>query len=466
MITISQYADKNVGVFGLGKAGLAAVRALSASGAKVYAADDNAKNAHKLSDETDLTASNITDWPWDTLEAVVLSPGVPLTHPQPHAVVVLAQKHHCPIIGDVELLTQACPDAKYIGITGTNGKSTTTSLLGHILRYANMQVEVGGNLGDAAVSLKPLGEGGVYVLEMSSYQLDLLDKTHFDIACFLNITPDHIDRHGDMDGYVAAKMHIFDRQTAADTAIVAIDDDYTKKIAAQLDAAAVEVMRVSAYGADSAQYGVVDGVFFDRSDATVALDIRAVHSLLGQHNWQNAVVAYAAARACGIAPATIYGAMLEYPGLRHRMQQVAHIRNVRFVNDSKATNADASSCALKAFDTIYWIAGGKAKEGGIDDLQPYFSKIEHVFLIGDAQDAFAETLDGKVSFTKCGTLEHAVTHAAQMAFEHDGDAPVVLLSPACASFDQWVSFEARGDAFCEQVEAMCDADAKGAANAS
>lgn len=442
MIKAAPYHGKSIGVFGLGKAGEASVAALLAGGAKVYAWDDKPpaelKPYHKPYPE----------WPWQELSALVLAPGVPLTHPKPHATVELAKKHNVPVIGDIEILYRLQPDARYIGITGTNGKSTTTTLIGHILKEAGEQVEIGGNLGTAALSLAPLGKGGSYVLELSSYQLDLVHSTRFNTAVFLNVTPDHIDRHGDMTGYIAAKKHLFDRQQKDDVAIIAIDDEYTKALAAELKKSGKQrVIEVSCCDKTNDIY-VQDGILYDGAQH---FDLRGIASLTGAHNWQNAALAYATAKVQGIAPEKIYALMKTFPGLRHRLQLVDTIHNVRFINDSKATNADAVQHALKPYKNIYWLAGGKAKEGGIESLTPLFGHIARAYLFGEAENMFAKTLEGKVEYKRMGTLEAAVKQAAKDAFAEKREGAVVLLSPACASFDQFKSFEHRGDVFCNLV---------------
>ncbi|MEK6747016.1 MAG: UDP-N-acetylmuramoyl-L-alanine--D-glutamate ligase [Pseudomonadota bacterium] len=467
MITVTEYKNQKVGVFGLGKAGEAAVCSLLAGGAEVYAWDDCLSSPSPLPNPPpqggrELSKIPSSAWDWENLKALVLSPGVPLTHPAPHPVVALAHKYNVPVIGEVELLFRTQPDATYIGITGTNGKSTTTTLIGHILKEAGVICEIGGNLGTPALALAPLGKGGVYVVEMSSYQLDLLKSVRFNVAVLLNITPDHIDRHGDMAGYIAAKKHIFDRQTAGDVAVV--------DIGIRQEALGIREARIIKISADKEiAEGVYakDGVLHDKTspmpNAQSLMPLTAIASLTGKHNWQNAAAAYAACRAVGVAPEKIYAAMQSFAGLRHRMQLVVTIKGVRFVNDSKATNADATSNALAAYDNIYWIAGGKAKDGGISGLGQYFSKITHAFLIGEAAEEFAKTLEGKVAYTQCGTLEVAVARAAEVADKDSGFgirdsgskkdySGVVLLSPACASFDQFKSFEHRGDVFCELVE--------------
>lgn len=458
MIMLDAYRGRTVAVFGLGKAGEATVDALRASGATVLAWDDNPDSCSKLSARVGEGVLKPFDaWPWPELAALVLGPGVPLTHPAPHAAVVAAHKAGCPIIGDVELLCDAQREARKIAITGTNGKSTTTTLIHHLLSTAGVKAEVGGNLGTAALSLQPLGAGGTYVLECSSYQLDLTHRARFDIAVFLNITPDHLDRHGDMEGYVRAKLKIFANQRPGDAAVVAVDDDHTRRIADELEARKQQrVVRVSAQCALPHGVYVQDGILHDAMEGVDAfrLDLRGIVTLTGQHNWQNAAVAYATARLCGLAPETIATAMRSFAGLAHRLELVAEINQVRFINDSKATNADATSHALAPYDQVYWIAGGKAKAGGIEPLAPLFGRVAHAFLIGAAEEEFARTLEGKIPYTRCGTLENATRLAAAMAFAQKRKGAAVLLSPACASFDQWSNFEERGDAFRRYVQAL------------
>jgi UDP-N-acetylmuramoylalanine--D-glutamate ligase len=455
MITLpSEYHRAQVGVFGLGKAGEAAVSALLAAGADVYAWDDNEASRQRFaaSMRGSLQISPPKEWPWAKLKELVLGPGVPFTHPVPHESVVLAHQHGCPVVGDLELLYRASPEATIICITGTNGKSTTTTLIGHILQDAGIYCQVGGNLGTPALDLRWIGKGeGVYVIEASSYQLDLIDTARFRVAVFLNITPDHLDRHGDMAGYVKAKCRMFANQQVGDTAVIAVDDEYTQAIAKTEQAkGAASVVTASAAG-HAADIQVVDGMLID---GDIRIDLRSIESLTGQHNWQNAAVAYAAARAVGVAPQAIERAMRSFAGLRHRLQLVKTIRGVRFINDSKATNADATANALAPYRNIYWILGGKAKAGGISSLQAFFPHVAHAFLIGEAAQDFAATLEGHVPYTDAVTLEVAVQLAAAQVFADQKEGAVVLLSPACASFDQFKSFEHRGDVFCSLVEAI------------
>jgi UDP-N-acetylmuramoylalanine--D-glutamate ligase len=361
------------------------------------------------------------------------------------------------IIGDIELLARTCRNARYVGITGTNGKSTTTSLIGHILTKAGRTVAVGGNLGTPALSLAALGGDGTYVLEMSSYQLELTETLTFDVAVLLNVTPDHLDRHGGMAGYVAAKKRIFARQQKPQAAVIGTDDEACRDLADEIAAHGRQiVIRISAESHAKGGVYVEDGSLIDDMDgtATRVFDLSRASRLPGRHNWQNAAAAYAVTRCLGIDKTVITAAIQSFPGLAHRQELIATLDGVRYINDSKATNADATAKALACYDHIYWIAGGLAKEGGISSLAPFFPRIHHAFLIGKATEAFATTLDGHVPFTRCGDLAKALQAARERArAEHQANADE-LLSPACASFDQFANFEDRGEAFRRLVEAL------------
>lgn len=469
MIKLRHYQDKKVGVVGLGKSGLATVSAMLAGGAQIWVWDDRETSRVAFQNqfgEGNIRLLELVQWPWKELDTLVLSPGVPLTYPQPHAAVNFAREAGVRIVGDIELLCEAQPHARKIAITGTNGKSTTTSLIGHILAQAGVSVEVGGNLGTPALSLSPLGSGeSCYVLELSSYQLDLVHTSRFNTSMLLNVTPDHIDRHGNLAGYVEAKAHIFDRQTKQDAALISLDDDYSRSVFASLKpATSAHVYGISTL--NELRQGVYvdkEGMLHDRMSGQQAayVDLHSITNLTGRHNWQNAAFAYAACKLFGLAPSVIEKGLRSFPGLRHRLQLVCTLHGIRFINDSKATNADATSNALAPYNTIYWIVGGKPKEGGITTLQPYFPNVVHAFLIGEAESAFAHTLNGQVSYTRCGTLANAFKAAAEMAMADRKQGAVVLLSPACASFDQWKSFEERGDAFCVMAERLLDNVIKG-----
>jgi UDP-N-acetylmuramoylalanine--D-glutamate ligase len=455
MIDLAPYHGSTVAVLGLAKSGRVAAEALQTAGARVRAWDDSAAARDAAAAAgipiVDLAADDASTW-----AALVMSPGIPLTHPVPHPVARAAAAAGVPVIGDIELLWQAGRDAQFIGITGTNGKSTTTALIGHVLDQARRRVAVGGNLGTPVLSLPALGHGGWYVIETSSFQLDLVRETRFAIAVLLNLTPDHLDRHGDMAGYAAAKHRIFRRQQVGDTAIVGVDDEHGRNLAAALASEPARMIPISAETVPHGGIGIDRGCLVDNLDdePVVVMDLKTVASLPGAHNRQNAAAAYAACRAVGLEARTIAAGIATYPGLAHRQELVGRLPGITFINDSKATNADAAAKALGCYDRIYWIAGGKPKAGGIASLAPYFGRIVHAYLIGMAAPDFAATLDGKVAVTISGNLETAVRDAARDARADVSGRAVVLLSPACASFDQFSGFEARGDAFRRCVEAV------------
>jgi UDP-N-acetylmuramoylalanine--D-glutamate ligase len=463
MVVVGFFAGRRVAVLGLAKSGRTAAEALAAGGADVIAWDDNASVREALAGTVHLEDLAAADW--RGIAALVLSPGIPHSFPEPHPAVVEARAAGVEIVGDLELLARAQPEARYIGITGTNGKSTTTALIGHILHQAGRAVEVGGNLGTPALALAPLGGDGAYVLEASSYQLELLSTLTFEIAVLLNITPDHLDRHGGMDGYIAAKRHIFDRQGSAAAAVIGIDDPICRAIADEMDSTAPQrVIPISVKQPVSGGVYVEAGVLMDALDGapTKVLDLAEAERLPGSHNWQNAAAGYAVARRFGIAPGLATTAIRSFPGLSHRQELVATIDGIRYINDSKATNADATEKALTCYRAIYWIAGGLSKEGGIVPLEPHFERLRHAFLIGRATEEFAATLDGKVPFTRCGDLATALVAATEhVRADRERDA-VVLLSPACASFDQFANFEARGDEFRRLVATLPKRNSSGA----
>ena len=458
MIDLGLLPVRPVAVLGLGRSGLAAARALTAAGRPVLAWDDVEAQRSAAAAAgiplTDIALRDLSD-----VGMLVLSPGIPLDHPKPHPVVTRARAARCEIVGDVELLLRACPAATVIGITGTNGKSTTTALLGHILAAAGVPSAVGGNIGVPALALAPLDAGGVYVLELSSYQLDLTPSLGCKVAVLLNISPDHLERHGGMDGYVAAKRRIFTGQGPDATAIVGADDAACQAIADALghQSSGPRVIPVSGETAIAGGVFARDGVLFDATasgDPRPVLRLAEAPALPGVHNAQNAAAAWAAARALGLAPATVAAAIRSFPGLAHRQELITTIDGVAYVNDSKATNPDAAARALACYDAIYWIAGGRAKAGGLAAVRPYLDRVRHVYLIGEAAPAFAGELASAVPVAISETLDRAVAAAHTQAYRNGARAPVVLLSPACASFDQFRDFEARGDAFRALVQEL------------
>ncbi|HLN24028.1 MAG TPA: UDP-N-acetylmuramoyl-L-alanine--D-glutamate ligase [Patescibacteria group bacterium] len=447
---------KTVAVMGLGKSGTSAATVLQNSGATVWAWDDKAETRDAAAAAgltiVDLTTADLTE-----VALVLWSPGIPHTHPQPHPVATRARALGKKLVCDIELLALACPSAHFIGITGTNGKSTTTTLIGHILTKAGRKVAIGGNLGIPALDLPPLGTDGTYVLELSSYQLELIDQAAFDVALLLNITPDHLGRHGGMDGYIAAKAGLFGRLRPGGIAVIGIDDAPSRSVIEHLRNASGEyAIAISTETQVMGGVCAVEGILVDDCDgqATPIINLRGIASLPGRHNWQNACAAYAAARASDVDIEAICKGLSTYPGLAHRQELVGVIDGVRYVNDSKATNADACEKAMVCYDDIYWIIGGQPKEGGIASLDYLYPRIRRAFLIGDATEDFAASLQGKAPFERCGTLDVAVARARETAVAERRPGAVVLLSPACASWDQFKSFEHRGDVFRALVAAL------------
>ncbi|MFO1015328.1 MAG: UDP-N-acetylmuramoyl-L-alanine--D-glutamate ligase [Caulobacteraceae bacterium] len=461
MIPVRGFEGKTVAVFGLGRTGLTAARALAAGGAKPVLWDENAK-ARETAAAEGFTLLDLTTADWFKIDALMLSPGVPLTHPKPHWTVEKAKAANVEILGDIELFARTVAAApahkrpKIVAITGTNGKSTTTALIGHIVAHAGRDVRVGGNIGLGVLGLEDMHGGAVYVLELSSYQLDLTSSLKPDVAIILNITPDHLERHGDMAGYVAAKRRILLNQTKGDTAVIGAEDAWCQQICTEITAANHRTIRpIAVDKAMGRGIYVLGGMLYDGTGERVAeiADLKRIRSLPGRHNWQNAAAAYAAARALNIPAVQIAEGLATFPGLAHRMETVGVIGKVRFVNDSKATNADAARQALQSYPKVYWIAGGRPKTDGIDPLPDLFPRVTKAYLIGEAADAFAKVLDGKAPYAKSGDIRTA-TAAAFADAAKTGQEAIVLLSPACASFDQFTDFEARGEAFREAVREL------------
>lgn len=458
MIPVTSYKDRTVAVFGLGRSGIATALALKAGGAKVCAWDES-EDSRAKANEAGVDLEDLYRRDWGDISALVLSPGVPLHHPKPHKIVDLAKSVDVPIIGDMDLFAREVgivDNATVIGITGTNGKSTTTALIGHILKQAGRDVQVGGNIGNAVLGLNPPKPGTIYVLELSSYQLDLTKRLHCHVGVFLNLTPDHLDRHGSLEDYIKAKKRVFAHMRGEDTAIIAVDDPVTSRIFSQINQAGLcRVLPVSASKVLTRGVYALGPELFDGLLAQPVRvgDLKKAFSLKGRHNAQNAVAAYTACRAVGIATRDIIHGFNTFPGLAHRQEQVGHIRNVSFINDSKATNTEAASKALSAYRSIFWIAGGQSKNDDLASLNQFSDRIEKAYLIGqDAGDL--ETNLSDIETVQCETLEKAVALAARDAIRSDADHPIVLLSPACASFDQFTSYEHRGDSFRELVSSL------------
>jgi UDP-N-acetylmuramoylalanine--D-glutamate ligase len=450
----SLFGGKRFAVVGLGRNGLPAARALLAMGAEVLAWDDT-EAAHAAAVGVPLGDPSTAGGHFD---ALVLSPGIPHTLPRPHRIAAWAAVAGVPILSDVELLYQAVraagSRARFAGITGTNGKSTTTALLAHILADAGVPVAAGGNLGPAALALPLLPDNGVYVIEMSSYMLERIAGLRFDVAAMLNLSPDHLDRHGDMAGYALAKRAVFNRQGATDVAVIGVDDGDSRAMADELRTRQARVVTIS--GCQPADICCEQGVLHDAGGEILRMS--DAPALPGAHNAQNAAAAAAMAFALGVSRADVAAGTSSFPGLPHRQQRVGSIGGIAFVNDSKATNADAAARALGCYQRIVWIAGGIAKAGGIEPLAPLFPRIARALLIGRDGPAFAATLAAHgVAHEIAGTLDAAVP--AALAAARATGAEVVLLSPATASFDQFSGFEARGERFAALVADLARGEA-------
>jgi UDP-N-acetylmuramoylalanine--D-glutamate ligase len=456
MIPVTTSAGKRVALFGLGGSGIATARALIEGGAEVLAWDDNPQSVAKAAGEG-VSTGDLRGADWSGFSSFVLSPGVPLTHPKPHWTVELARAASVEIIGDVELFvrerTRTAPSSPFVAITGTNGKSTTTALTAHILKSAGRDAQMGGNIGRAVLTLDPPEPQRHYVVECSSYQIDLAPSINPTAGVLLNLTPDHLDRHGTMQNYASIKERLV---AGSETAIIGVDDSWCAQIADRLERAGKSVVRISK------RLPLADGYFADGTNLMEAVHgryeriafLEGIGSLRGQHNAQNALAAVAACLKVGLELGEIQSGLESFPGLAHRMEQVGKKGNVLFVNDSKATNADAAAPALSSFQRIYWIAGGLPKEGGIEPLRGFFPRIAKAYLIGEAAPAFAATLGEAAPYEIAGTLAAAVEHAAADAARDESGEVVVLLSPACASFDQFKNFEVRGEAFRQAVHAI------------
>jgi UDP-N-acetylmuramoylalanine--D-glutamate ligase len=465
MIPVPGFEGRRVAVFGLGRSGITAARALKAGGALPVLWDDGVSGRMQAEAEG-FVVEDLTTADWSDFAALVLSPGAPLTHPRPHWSVDKAREAGVDIIGDLELFARALAALaenqrpRVVAITGTNGKSTTTALIGWVLKQAGLTVHVGGNIGIGVLALPAPTPDGVYVIECSSYQLDLTTSFAPDVAMLTNITPDHLDRHGGMEGYVTAKRRIF---AHAGLALVGVDEAAGRATADGLKREARHLRTVTTSPAH-AQGGDLQATLGLLIAGDTHIDLTDALALPGRHNAQNAAFAYAAARALRVSHEDAVEGLLTFPGLAHRMEPAAEMDGVRFINDSKATNAGAARQALSSYERVFWIAGGRAKDGGIDSLADLFPRIARAYLIGEAADDFARAL-GDTPHVVSRTMEAAVQAAAADALAQ-GRPAVVLLSPAAASFDQYPDFEARGEAFRAAVLAAISICGSGPAGAS
>lgn len=465
MIVIRAYEGRKVGVLGLGRSGLAAAAALQAGGAVPICWDDSpdARDATTAAgfEIEDLTRERI----WDDLAALIVSPGIPHLYPQAHKAVQRAWDAGVPVDNDIGLFfgelssweagidDEGDNDPRIVCVTGSNGKSTTSALIHHILKEAGRAVQLGGNIGVGALALEYPKADETLVLELSSYQTDLARRLAPDIAVFLNLSPDHLDRHNGMGGYFAAKARLFDL-AQPERAVIGVDEPEGRALANRSVTTSEKLIRISGKGAIPGEGWTValrKSFLVERQHGkqSASIDLREAPALRGAHNGQNACAAYAACRLLGLGPKQIEAGLRSFAGLPHRLERIAEIDGVTYVNDSKATNADAAEKALLAYDNIRWIAGGVPKAGGITPLLPLMGRVRKTYLIGEAAGEFAATLADN-AHENCDTLENAIARARAEA--EPGD--IVLLAPACASFDQFSNFEARGEAFRAEVMAM------------
>jgi UDP-N-acetylmuramoylalanine--D-glutamate ligase len=457
MTPLTSFAGKSIAVFGLGASGRVGAHALAAGGASVVVWDDQ-HASREIAAAEGLVLEDLAGADFARFSSLVLAPGIPLTHPQPHWVVRKAQAAGLEIIGDIELFCRErrhiAPKSPFVAITGTNGKSTTTALIAHLFATFGYQVEIGGNIGTPILSLPPPSPERVHVIECSSFQIDLAPSLDPWVGVLLNVTPDHLDRHGTMENYAAIKERLVAK---ADIAIVGIDDEITLAIAERLRKAKKPGTSISITRPQIEDGIIIEGTRLVRRvqgrSLTIA-DLAGIASLRGRHNGQNAAAAVAALGAHAFNLDLVRKGLATFPGLPHRLEELGRRGKVLFINDSKATNADAAEKALASLSDIFWIVGGRAKEGGITPLRPLFAKIVKAYLVGEAAEAFAETIGDTIPYEFCGTLDVAARRAAEDAAHSACAEPVVLLSPACASFDQYPDFEKRGDHFREIVHRL------------
>ncbi len=452
----NNFNKKLYGVLGLGRSGIATIEFFIKNQINFIAWDDTEQTKKRLLEQfPGVIFTDISDKKWLEIDYLVISPGIPTIFPKPHPLVMMLRAHNIPIICDIEVLYQANNLARFVAITGTNGKSTTTALIGHILKANKITTEVGGNIGTGALALPALQKDGVYVIETSSYQLELLENSdcHFNVSILLNITPDHLERHHNMENYIKAKCNIFNHQSKRDCAIISIDNPITKEIYNRLKSE----KKIGTIIPISTKQKLEDGVSIINQQLefnNISITLPSLPHLKGDHNAENIAASYGAAQFLGLSSQQIIDAVKSFPGLDHRLQFVDRYKNIVFFNDSKGTNAESTERALLSFPkNIYWIVGGQPKSEGITSLVPLFNRVKHAFIVGDAQEEFAQTMENLLPYTKAKTLANAFKLATEMAMKADqSQEAVILLSPACASWDQWKDFEERGRAFCNFVK--------------
>lgn len=463
MIPVQGVEGKCVAVLGLGRSGLATARALKAGGADVVAWDDGAPARDKAEGEAVVLRDLTKAKSWEEVSLLVTSPGIPHLYPKPHPAIAAAWAAGVPVDNDIGLFFRSFATRDWdsfdtrprvVAVTGSNGKSTTSALIHHILEESGRSTQLAGNIGRGVLDIEPAQDGEVVVLELSSYQTDLARALTPDVAVFTNLSPDHLDRHGGPGGYFAAKRRLF-AEGGPDRAVIGVDEDEGRYLANQLSEGPGDD-RVIQISSGQKLEGAAWSVFarkgflaeWRRGKQVASVDLRDVKGLPGAHNHQNACCAWAVARSLGLGPRAIEAAMRSYPGLPHRSQRIAERGGVVFVNDSKATNVDSAAKALQAFSRIRWICGGLEKEGGLGALVPHLASVAKAYVIGREAAAFARQLPG-IETEICTTMARAVERAVEEA--QPGET--VLLAPAAASFDQYDNFEKRGEDFAAEVRA-------------
>lgn len=450
-------------VYGLGISGISAAKYLSQK-FEVICTDDNLETLTQDRQKyPQLNFAEFNQINFDENTTISFAPGIPLHFPKKHKILEIAREKKSNLACDIEIFYRLNNEKKFIAITGTNGKSTTTALTGFVFKELGINSDIGGNIGIPCFELSQNEKDFTYIFEASSFQLDLISKTHFTIAALLNITPDHIDRHGSMENYIASKKRVFLNQNSNDFALIDIDNENSKNVFLELQNDQNFQAKLIAISTEKLQQNgvsLINKKLNCNIDAPLEFELKS-EFLRGQHNEQNMAFAFAITYCyskkfnLNIAPEKIIAAIQKFKGLPHRMQIVKKINDIRFINDSKATNAESTEKALKTYDNVFWILGGRAKEGGIEILKPFFHKISKAYLIGEASDEFAKILqENNVSFEKCGDLANAFNKSLIDAKNSSLVEKNILLSPACASFDQWKSFEQRGDYFCKLVNEL------------
>lgn len=454
MIKVPELAGKSVAIMGLGRSGKAAAKALKQSGAEVWAWDDDERKRESL---TNFNIIDLANTDLKGIRALILSPGIPHTHPKPHPVAIRARDAGVDIISDIEILVRAQRNASYIAVTGTNGKSTTTALISHILEKNGVPIQVGGNIGVPALELNPVDQQGFYVLEISSYQLELTRSANFDISVLINISEDHLDRHGGLDGYIESKKMIFQGHRGGSSAVIGIDDNICAEMFQKLkEKGRRKVVPISGCRKCPNGVYVLNDLLYDDLEGKCQpiFPLSQIGALTGVHNAQNVAAAYSASRIAGLASQDIIEAVKTFESLPHRQEITAIINGIRYINDSKATNPEATARALACYDAIYWIGGGLENRNSLESIVPYLSRIRRAFLIGESARRMAVEFGDSLSPKLCKNLASAIISAHAEAVKERRRGAVVLLSPACASFDQFENFEERGKEFCRLVAAL------------